>query len=93
MITAVVTHYNKPKGLLERCIGSLEKFGPDYIIVDDASDNRCKLNDECLYVYDLSGSDVTKMPERKRHADKAKEIMKKELQEYQNGQICRSGLR
>lgn len=202
MITAVVTHYNKPKGLLERCIGSLEKFGLDYIIVDDASDNkthlssyenvvclpknvgpfkafeqglnlvrtpyvmrvdaddyilgvpdissgydayinnvhrrislspevfaerpyaglsgivaktdvlkavwtsdikycadiiifnriimryRCKMNDECLYVYDLSGSNVTKMPGRKQYIDEAKKIMKKELQEYQNEQIC-----
>ena len=37
MITAVVTYYNKPEHILKRCIDSLERFGIDYIIVDDCS--------------------------------------------------------
>jgi glycosyltransferase involved in cell wall biosynthesis len=43
MITAVVTNYNKPPSIVERCIRSIEDHGLKYIIVDDGSDDRSHL--------------------------------------------------
>ena len=43
-ITAVVTHYNIPKELFVKCMDSLEKYGINAIIVDDASDYEFRKN-------------------------------------------------
>lgn len=39
-ITAVITNYNKPPEILDRCIRSIVDLGVGYILVDDFSENR-----------------------------------------------------
>ena len=43
-ITAVVTHYNIPKELFVKCMDSLEEYGINAIVVDDASDLEFRKN-------------------------------------------------
>lgn len=50
-ITALVTHYNKPPELLKRCIDSIEKFGLDYVIVDDGSEKTGHLSEYKNVIY------------------------------------------
>jgi len=52
-LTAIVSNYNTPDFLLDRAISSLEKFGINYIITDDGSDdvsNLEKYGDRVLYL-------------------------------------------
>lgn len=58
-ITAIITHYNIPKNLLDRCIDSVNRFNLDYIIVDDCSKKEYKENlrkyDNVLYLKENLG--------------------------------------
>jgi len=59
-ITVVVTHYNTPDKLMQRCIASLEKYGLKYIIIDDGSDdehvsNLSKYKNVTIYLRENTG--------------------------------------